>query len=53
MSHHNRVTIKVDLGTLKLLVETHGSRVGFVHPDDVNIYFGPSRDIPMTPLASM
>ena len=42
-SHHNRVTIKVPLGTWKVLVEAHGSRVGFVHPDDGEIYFGPSR----------
>ena len=37
------VAIKVDLGTLKVLVETHGSRVGFVHPNDGEIYSGPSR----------
>jgi hypothetical protein len=43
MSQHNRVIIKVDLGTLKVLVEAHGSRVGFVHPDDGKIFSGPSR----------
>jgi hypothetical protein len=37
-----RVTTKVDLGTLKVLVEAHGSRVGFIHPDDRDIYVGPS-----------
>jgi hypothetical protein len=42
-SHRNRVIIKVDLGTLKVLVEAHGSRVGFVHPDDGNIFSGLSR----------
>ena len=42
-SHRNRVTIKVSLGTRKVLVEAHGSRVGFVHPDDGEIYSGPSR----------
>jgi hypothetical protein len=41
MSHHNRVIIKVDLGTLKVLVEAHGSRVGFVYPDDGKIFSGP------------
>jgi hypothetical protein len=40
---HHRVTTKVDLGTLKVLVEDHGLRVGFVHPDNGEIYFGPSR----------
>jgi hypothetical protein len=45
------VTIKVDLGTLKVLVEAHGSRVGFVHPDhDGKIYSTP---IELTQLASM
>jgi hypothetical protein len=34
MSHHKRVTIKVELGTPKVVVEDHGSRVEFVHPDD-------------------
>jgi hypothetical protein len=43
MSYRNRVIIKVDLGTLKVLVEAHGSRVGFVHPDDGKIFSGPSR----------
>jgi hypothetical protein len=42
-SHRNRVTIKVDLGTLKALVEAHRSKVGFVHPDDEKIYSGPSQ----------
>jgi hypothetical protein len=42
-SHRNRVTIKVDLGTLKVLVEDHGSRVGFVQPGDGKIYSGPSQ----------
>jgi hypothetical protein len=42
-SHRNRVIIKVDLGTLKVLVEAHGSRVGFVHLDDGKIFSGPSR----------
>jgi hypothetical protein len=41
MSHRNRVIIKVDLGTLKVLVEVHGSRVGFVHLDDGKIFSGP------------
>jgi hypothetical protein len=35
------VIIKVDLGTLKVLVETHESRVGFVDPDDGKIFSGP------------
>jgi hypothetical protein len=43
MSHRKRVTIKVDLGTPKVLVEDHGSRVEFVHPDDGEIYSGPSQ----------
>jgi hypothetical protein len=38
MSLHNMV---IDLGTLKVLVETHGSRVEFVPPDDRKIYYGP------------
>ena len=38
-----RVIIKVALGTLKVLVEAHGSRVGFVHPNDGEIYSRPSR----------
>jgi hypothetical protein len=42
-SCHNRVIIKVDLGTLKVLVEAHGSRVRFVWPDDEKIYSRPSR----------
>ena len=42
-SHRNRVTIKVALVTPKVLVEAHGSRVGFVHPNDGDIYSGPSR----------
>ena len=37
------MTIKVALGTLKVLVEDHGSIVGFVHPNDGDIYYGPSR----------
>jgi hypothetical protein len=41
MSHHNRVIIKVDLGILKVLVEAHGSRVEFFHPDDGKIFSGP------------
>jgi hypothetical protein len=41
MSHHNRVIIKVDLGIMKVLLEAHGSRVGFVHLDDGNIFSGP------------
>ena len=32
-SHRHRVTIKVSLGIWKVLVEAHGSRVGFVHPN--------------------
>jgi hypothetical protein len=47
------VTINVDLGTLKVLVEAYRSRVGFVHPDDGEIYLGPLGDITLTPLASM
>jgi hypothetical protein len=43
MSHRNKVIIKVDLGTLKVLVEAHRSRVGFVYPDDRKIFSGPSR----------
>jgi hypothetical protein len=43
MSLCNRVMIKVDLDTLKVLVEAHGSRVGFVRPDDGKIYSGPSQ----------
>jgi hypothetical protein len=43
MSLHNRVIIKVDLGTLKVLVDAHGSRVGFIWPDDGKIYSGPSQ----------
>ena len=43
MSHRDRVIRKVDLGTQKVLVEDHGSRVVFVHPDDGEIYSGPSR----------
>ena len=35
------MTIKVDLDTLKVLVEANGSRVVFVHPDDGEIYSGP------------
>ena len=42
-SHRNRVTIKVALGTPKVLVEAHGWRVGFVHPNDGEIYSRPSR----------
>jgi hypothetical protein len=42
-SHRNRVTIRVDLGTMKVLFEAHGSRVGFVHCDDRKIYFVPSQ----------
>jgi hypothetical protein len=42
-SHRNRVIIKIDLGTLKVLVEAHGSRVGFVYSDDGKIFSGPSR----------
>jgi hypothetical protein len=37
------VTIKVALGTLKVLVEDHGSRLGFSHLDDGEIYSGPSQ----------
>jgi hypothetical protein len=33
--------IKLDLGILNVLVEAHGSRVGFVHPDDGKIFSGP------------
>jgi hypothetical protein len=40
---HYKVTKKVDLGSLKVLFEAHGSRLGFVYPDDENIYSGPSR----------
>jgi hypothetical protein len=47
------VIIKVDLGTLKVLVEAHGSRVGFVHPDDGRYSLGPLGDIALTSLASM
>jgi hypothetical protein len=39
-SHHKRVTIKVELGTPKVLVEDHGSRVELVHPNDGEIYSG-------------
>jgi hypothetical protein len=42
-SLRNKVIINVDLGTLKVLVEAHRSRVGFVRPDDRKIYSGPSR----------
>jgi hypothetical protein len=42
MSHCNRVTIKVDLDTLKVLVKAHESRVGFFHLDDGKKYYGPS-----------
>ena len=49
MSHRERVIIKVALGTLKVLVEAHGSRVGFFHPNDGEIYSGP---IASTPLVS-
>ena len=31
------------LGILKVRVEAHGSRVGFVYPNDGEIYSGPSR----------
>jgi hypothetical protein len=37
------VTIEVDLGTVEVLVEAHGSRVGCVHPDDREIYYRPSQ----------
>jgi hypothetical protein len=47
------VTIKVDLGALKVLVEAHGSRVGFDHPDDERFTLGPLGGITLTPLASM
>jgi hypothetical protein len=49
----NRVIIKFDLGTLKVLVEAHGSRVGFVWPDEKNIYSGPSRWYCIDTVASM
>jgi hypothetical protein len=35
------VIVKVDLGILKVLVKAHGSRVGFVRPDDGKIFSGP------------
>src|SRR3954467_15348518 len=41
--HRNWVAIKVALSVRKVWVETHGSRVGFVHPYDGYIYSGPSR----------
>jgi hypothetical protein len=41
-SHFNKKTIKVDLGTIKVLVEARASRVGFIHPDDREICSGPS-----------
>jgi hypothetical protein len=48
------VIIKVDLGTPKVLVEAHGSRVGFVQPDERKIYtLVPLGDIALAPLASM
>jgi hypothetical protein len=43
----------MDLGTLKVLVEAYISRVGFVHPDDGEIYLGPLGDITLTLLSSM
>jgi hypothetical protein len=43
------VTIKINLDTLKVLVEAHGSRVGFLERYTV----GPLGDIALTPLASM
>jgi hypothetical protein len=43
MSHRNKMTIKVDLDTPKILVEAHGSRVECIHPDDRNIFSKPSR----------
>jgi hypothetical protein len=46
------VIIKVDLGTMKVLVQAHGSRVEFVRPDDRKIFSGPG-DIALTPLARM
>jgi hypothetical protein len=39
----NKVAIKVDLGTMKVLVEDYGSKVGYIHPNDGEIYFGSSR----------
>jgi hypothetical protein len=53
MSLRNKIIIKVDLGTLKVLVEAHESRVEFVRPDDRKIYSGPLDDIVLTSLASM
>jgi hypothetical protein len=45
-------TMDVDVA-LKVLVEAHGSRVRFVHPDDREIYSGLFGDITLTPLASI
>jgi hypothetical protein len=43
MSLRNKIIIKVDLGTLKVLVEAHGLRVEFVRPNDRKICSRPSQ----------
>jgi hypothetical protein len=53
MSHCNRLTTNIDLSTLKVLVEAHGSRVGFSIPMTKTYTLGPLDDITLTQLASM